>query len=401
MINELFVLGELMEGPHSGYDLRIAMRASLGRHRKISFGVIYPLLDKLAQAGLVEQSNEPDVRNKKITQITEKGKKRFFQLMNEPIPNGAYTDDLYMIKLDAMQHLPLIEQIQLVNQFIDEQNKNVQEASDTIKVLMEEECRDHWYARKKQELRRRQAVVAIAWADALKKEVEKAPTKQQRLIIGGSNMNYEKVHNYIEGLYKQKELTKQQYSNDTELDSFGAVIDDDVARMMQVLIQALEPRKTLEIGTSIGFSTVMMAKAMKSYGGKIVTIELDKESAEQAKINFERQGVSSQIEVLVGDAREIVKELAQEYDLIFQDVGEKKLYAQMLDSYLRILKTGGVLLAEDTMFPAPGFGMDTDAWGALDSFNRNIADSPHFVSTLLPIGDGLTIAVKKQNDMSL
>ena len=53
MMNELFVLGELMESPQNGYHLRNAMQASLGKNRKVSFGVLYPLLDKLAKNGLI------------------------------------------------------------------------------------------------------------------------------------------------------------------------------------------------------------------------------------------------------------------------------------------------------------------------------------------------------------
>ena len=145
-------------------------------------------------------------------------------------------------------------------------------------------------------------------------------------------MENKKISNYIESLYEKLKLTKEQYTEDTELQNFGAVVDDDVARMLQVLITIVRPVKILEIGTSIGFSTIMMAEAISTYGGKITTIELDEKVAEQAKKNFERVGVKDLIQVKIGDARSIIADMNEEFDLIFQDVGDKTLYdATMLD----------------------------------------------------------------------
>ena len=94
-------------------------------------------------------------------------------------------------------------------------------------------------------------------------------------------------------------------------------IDDDVARMLQVLITLVKPKKNLEIGTSVGFSTVSMAKSVRNYGSQITTIEFDAKVAEQALQNFEREMVAEQIEIRIGDAREIIPTLTEGYDLIF------------------------------------------------------------------------------------
>ncbi len=210
-------------------------------------------------------------------------------------------------------------------------------------------------------------------------------------------MNRKKADDYIESLYANKELTQRKYMKDTKIKHFGPVVDDDVARMLQVLIMMTKPKKILEIGTSIGFSTVSMAQAIKSYGGKIVTIEIDTEMVRQAVENFKREGVDEQIEAEIGDARTIISGMNDEFDLIFQDVGDKNLYADMLEDYVRLLKPGGILLAEDTLFPAE-LDSESGEWAqmckSLDVFNKTIVDSPRFKSTLLPIGDGLTVAVK-------
>lgn len=209
-------------------------------------------------------------------------------------------------------------------------------------------------------------------------------------------MDFAKVSAYIESLYEKRKLTRKQYTEDTELKDFVPVVDDDVARMLQVLITLARPRKILEIGTSIGFSTVSMAKVVKRYGGRIVTIEMDAKVAEQAVKNFEREGVNEQIELRIGEARAVTSGMSEEFDLIFQDVGDKKLYGDMLEDYIRLLKPGGLLVAEDTLFPVFDFGSEYGSMcEALDAFNKKMADCPQFESTLLPIGDGFTVAVKK------
>jgi predicted O-methyltransferase YrrM len=213
------------------------------------------------------------------------------------------------------------------------------------------------------------------------------------------NLDFAKASAYIESLYEKSKLTQKQYTEATELKDFGPVVDDDVARMLQVLITLVKPQKILEIGTSVGFSTVSMAKIVKTYGGKITTIEIDAAVAKQAVKNFEREEVKEQIEVRIGEARTIISGMNEEFDLIFQDVGDKKLYAEMLEDYIRVLKPGGLLLAEDTLFPVFDFGAEfgdlTQMCESLDIFNKKIADCPQFESTLLPIGDGLTVAVKR------
>jgi predicted O-methyltransferase YrrM len=213
-------------------------------------------------------------------------------------------------------------------------------------------------------------------------------------------MDFEKASAYIESLYEKRKLTQKQYIEDTELKNFVPVVDDDVARMLQVLITMVKPQKILEIGTSIGFSTVSMAKVIKHYGGKIITIEMDAEVARQASENFKREGVEEQIELIIGEACTVISGMNEEFDLIFQDVGDKKLYGEMLEDYIRVLKPGGLLLAEDTLFPVVDFGSAfgdlTKMWcESLDTFNKKIANCPQFESTLLPIGDGLTVAVKR------
>ena len=207
----------------------------------------------------------------------------------------------------------------------------------------------------------------------------------------------EKYQAYIEDLYRGKgSIRRAKFISQTSWKDFVPVIEDDTARFLQLILQMKKPENILEIGTSIGFSATSMALAAREYGGKITTIEFNKTAAEQAKRNFDRSGVQDMIEVRQGDARKIVPGFSDgSFDLVFQDV-DNRLYPVLLKDCIRILKTGGIFIADDALFPAMELDSEwKDQVEPIREFNRLVAAAPELESTLLPIGDGLTIAVKK------
>jgi predicted O-methyltransferase YrrM len=187
----------------------------------------------------------------------------------------------------------------------------------------------------------------------------------------------EKYQAYIESLYSARgSLKRKEFVNKTGWKDFVPVIDDDAARFLQLILQMKKPKNILEIGTSIGFSATSMALTAREYGGKITTVEFDKTAAEQAKRNFVRIGVDDTIQIKLGDARQIVPSFSDNsFDFIFQDV-DKRLYPVLLKDCIRILKTDGIFIADDALFPV--MGLDPK-WNSLvepmSEFNRLIAVS--------------------------
>jgi predicted O-methyltransferase YrrM len=215
--------------------------------------------------------------------------------------------------------------------------------------------------------------------------------------LGNDLDTLEKYRTYIESLYNVKgSLKRKEFVNKTGWKEFVPVVDDDAARFLQLILQMKKPKNILEIGTSIGFSATSMALTAREYGGTITTIEFDKTAAEQAKRNFVRSGVDDTIQIKFGDARQIVPGFSDNsFDLIFQDV-DKRLYPVLLKDCIRILSPGGVFIADDALFPV----MELDEkWNGLvepmSEFNRLVTASPDLESTLLPIGDGMIVAIKK------
>jgi len=200
---------------------------------------------------------------------------------------------------------------------------------------------------------------------------------------------------YIEGLYAGKAaIVKETYIAGSGALDFTPVVDDDVARFLALTVAARRPARILELGTSIGFSAATMATVARGYGGRISTIEFEPEIAAAARRNFERLGLAECIEILEGDARDILPSLEGPYDLIFQDV-DKELYPDLYEECTRLLAPDGLFLADDTLFPVLELESRWEPLRApIDAFNRRLAADRRFASSLLPIGDGVTVAIR-------
>ncbi|MHA2043154.1 MAG: O-methyltransferase [Candidatus Thorarchaeota archaeon] len=205
----------------------------------------------------------------------------------------------------------------------------------------------------------------------------------------------QKAWDYIDDLYRETDKPRlKEYIIATGIDTFGPPIEDEMFRLFKLLLNLSRPKKILEIGMSIGFSTTALAHAAKRFGGIVTTIEIDESIVDVARKAFEREGVSDNIEIIVGDAVEVLAGLKSEtFDVVFQD-STKRGYPVMLEDCIRVLKKGGLLLVDDTLFPVirqPNDWSESDK--AIDKFNRNLLKLD-VISTILPIGEGCTLAVK-------
>jgi predicted O-methyltransferase YrrM len=204
-----------------------------------------------------------------------------------------------------------------------------------------------------------------------------------------------KAWNYIDEIYKDKDkLRLEEYIKATGLDSFGPPIEDEMSRLFNILLSLVRPKRVLEIGMSIGFSTTTLALAAKRFGGTVTTIELDESIVEVAKKAFEREGVAESIEIIVGDAIDVLAEMESEsFDVVFQD-STKRGYPVMLEDCIRVLRKGGLFLVDDTLWPPIRPPEEwNESYKAIDQFNRELLKF-NVESTILPIGEGCTIAVK-------
>lgn len=187
-------------------------------------------------------------------------------------------------------------------------------------------------------------------------------------------------------------------------------VDEDVPvirRQTQSLIKFLlslhKPHTILEIGTAVGFSAILMA----TYGEDnlhIDTIENYEKRIVKARVNIEESGYQDRINLIEGDAQEIIEDLlakGNEYDMIFVDAA-KAQYINYLPVVKKLLRKGGLLLSDNVLFDGDivqsRFAVrrrDRTIHARIREYLRVLSEDEDFVTTILPVADGMTMSVKK------
>ena len=169
-----------------------------------------------------------------------------------------------------------------------------------------------------------------------------------------------------------------------------------------------KPERILEVGTAIGASTIYMGRALLDNGGtgRITTIELVPERAAHAEANFERAKLSEHIKLLNGDAREILPALTEVYDMIFLDAA-KGQYDDFLEIAQRILRPGGLIIADNVLINGWVVNLDyphrrkkTMVY-RMKALLESFQERTDFQCSLIPLGDGVALLWKKENDNAL
>lgn len=185
-------------------------------------------------------------------------------------------------------------------------------------------------------------------------------------------------------------VSEEEFVKNTAIKDYCPVIDTNTAVLLSLLLEIKRPQRVLELGTSIGYSTTIIASTISSWGGTVTTVEFDKRVAEQAKENFERYGVAKNIELINEDVFKAIPALDQQYDLIYLDLFND-LYPDLLEVCVGLLDKEGILIADDTLSPVMP---EHDSCPKMDTFNRLVASHSQLKSVMIPMDDGITVAVK-------
>jgi caffeoyl-CoA O-methyltransferase len=173
------------------------------------------------------------------------------------------------------------------------------------------------------------------------------------------------------------------------------IVGPAVARILYQLALISGAKNIFEMGSAVGYSTIWWARAVGEKG-RVIYTDGDRKNADEARGYFGRAGVVGQIAIKVGDALEILSEQKQEFDIIFCDV-DKEDYPRAFRVALPKLRAGGLFVADNVLWS--GKVAENNApeasTRAIQEFNRLLYGSPGLFTTILPIRDGLAIAVKK------
>lgn len=180
------------------------------------------------------------------------------------------------------------------------------------------------------------------------------------------------------------------------------IIRKEMQSFLKVLLMIKRPMRILEVGAAVGFSSILMSEYMPE-GGHITTIENYDKRIPIARANFKRAGKEEQIDLIEGDALEVMHGLKGPYDLIFVDAA-KGQYIHYFPEVMRLLGTDGVLVSDNVLQE----GDIIESRFALERRNRTIHSRmreylyelkhhDQLQTSIIPLGDGVALSVKRSD----
>lgn len=211
------------------------------------------------------------------------------------------------------------------------------------------------------------------------------------------NINYPHIVEYLNKTLPQSTgilLELEQYAEK----HLTPIIQKEVRCLLDCILTLKKCDKILEVGTAIGYSAIFFAMHTGE-NGKVITLEKDADYAERARKNIERSGFKDKITLIEGDAVETITQIDGEFDVVFLDANKSK-YRHYFDVIFSKLKPGGVLICDnilykgmvscDDLLPRKHYTIAR----ALREFLPFLAHHPQLSTSIIPIGDGVTISVK-------
>ena len=179
------------------------------------------------------------------------------------------------------------------------------------------------------------------------------------------------------------------------------IIRREMQSFLKILLMLKKPARVLEVGAAVGFSALLMSEYVPEEC-RITTIENYEKRIPIARENFRRAGKEEQIDLIEGDAAEVLKKLIGSYDFIFMDAA-KVQYIHYLPDILRLLPPGGCLVSDNVMQD----GDVIESRFAVERRNRTIharmreylyelKHNDELTTSIIPLGDGVAVSIKKE-----
>lgn len=210
----------------------------------------------------------------------------------------------------------------------------------------------------------------------------------------------ERITAYINSL-SLEEIPFLEELEQTALKNRVPIIRKETQSLLKMLVQMKCPTQILEIGTAVGFSALLMSEYVDP-ACKITTIENYEKRIPIARENFQKAGKEEQITLLSGDAMELLKGLSGPYDFMFLDAA-KAQYIYYLPELLRMLPEGGILVTDNVLqdgnIVQSRFAVerrDRTIHARMREYLYTITHCEELATSILPLGDGVTVSVKKR-----
>ncbi len=213
-----------------------------------------------------------------------------------------------------------------------------------------------------------------------------------------TNINEEYIEDYIRSIIpsnKEYLVEIEKYAHENHV----PIIEPEVAQLIKVLLKKNKPKKILEVGTAIGYSALIMAEST-SEDTIITTIERNEEMISLANENIKKTPFKDRINIILGDAQDILPQLSDTYDFIFLD-GAKGQYLEFFKYCSKYLNPGGIIMSDNVLFKGMVASDELvirrkkTIVKRLREFLEYINNIEGFVSCVIPIGDGVALTYKE------
>lgn len=201
------------------------------------------------------------------------------------------------------------------------------------------------------------------------------------------------VERYIYAQLPERDAVLREIESQAERRNIP-IVGPAVGRLLYQLAQMIDAKSVFEMGSAVGYSTIWWARAVGPEG-RVTYTDGDRKNADEAGGYLDRAGVSSRVRVLVGDALELLSEETGEFDVVFCDV-DKEDYPRALRVAAPRVRKGGLFVIDNTLWS----GRVTEAepkeatTRAIQEFNKTLYAMPEFWTTIIPLRDGVTVALK-------
>lgn len=170
-------------------------------------------------------------------------------------------------------------------------------------------------------------------------------------------------------------------------------------RVLKMLVQMIQPKYILEVGTFSGYSAICMAEGLEREDAKLYTFEINDEQEDFTRPWIEGSPVADRIEFIIGDAITEAPKLGITFDMAFID-GDKRTYIETYEAVMKMIRPGGFILADNTLWDGhvvdAAYQKDQQTKG-INNFNDYIMNDDRVERVMLPLRDGLTMIRKKKD----
>lgn len=209
----------------------------------------------------------------------------------------------------------------------------------------------------------------------------------------------ERIVTYIRSLEKPNSVLLEKIEHQAHIDQVP-IIRKEMESFLRVMLMMKKPKKILELGTAIGYSALFMSECVDD--GEIVTIENYDKRIPIARENIKLAGKEKVITLLEGDALEIMPTLSKEqFDFVFMDAA-KAQYIHFLPEVLRLMKSSAVLVTDNILQEGDliesRFAVrrrDRTIHKRMREYLETVKNHPDLETSIVPLGDGITISVKR------